>query len=84
MELLAQDLQVTLEGNHILKGVTLEAGAGEAGGGHRPQRQRQKHPSSNASTVNWSLRGRGVPQWPGFIQGDPPGERQTNRGRGPA
>lgn len=29
MDLLAQDLQVTLEGNHILKGVTLEAGAGE-------------------------------------------------------
>lgn len=29
MELLAQDLQVTLEGNHILKGVTLEAKAGE-------------------------------------------------------
>ena len=29
MELLAQDLQVTLEGNHILNGVILEAGAGE-------------------------------------------------------
>jgi iron complex transport system ATP-binding protein len=29
MDLLAQDLQVTLEGNHILKGVTLEAGAGK-------------------------------------------------------
>lgn len=29
MDLLAQDLQVTLEGNHILNGVTLEAGAGE-------------------------------------------------------
>ena len=29
MDLLAQDLQVTLERNHILKGVTLEAGAGE-------------------------------------------------------
>ena len=29
MDLLAQDLQVTLEGNHILKGVTLEARAGE-------------------------------------------------------
>ena len=28
MELLAQDLQVTLEGNHILNGVILEAGAG--------------------------------------------------------
>ena len=29
MDLLAQDLQVTLEGNHILNGVILEAGAGE-------------------------------------------------------
>ena len=29
MDLLAQDLQVTLEGNHILNGVTLEARAGE-------------------------------------------------------
>ena len=52
MDLLAQDLQVTLEGNHILNGVILEAGAGELVGIIGP-----KAPSSNASTVNWSLRG---------------------------
>ena len=36
MDLLAQDLQVTLEGNHILKGVTLEPGQGSWWGSSAP------------------------------------------------